>query len=99
MGRLSRSRGLWCIAETTLLTVFLAVVGPAEAAFPGRDGLLAVQPLKSSGIVLVKANGNGERRVCQAGSGQLGNSCSSLGVPLKPVWSPDGRSLVVSRAA
>jgi hypothetical protein len=59
---------------------------PAWAAFPGRDGLLAVQPLSGPGIVLVNVHGGAERRIC--------TSRSRCGKPRTPRWSPDGRELV-----
>lgn len=41
----------------------LVSAGLARAAFPGRNGLLAVVPKGGRGIVLVHADGSGERRV------------------------------------
>jgi hypothetical protein len=35
-----------------LLATVLVVAGPAQAAFPGRDGLLAIQPSRGAGIML-----------------------------------------------
>lgn len=86
------------LGTATLLGALLVLAGPARAAFPGRDGLLAVQPLTGSGIVLVKANGRSQRRVCRAGGAQDGIACASAG-PLKPDWAPDGRVLAVSGKA
>jgi hypothetical protein len=57
----------------------------ASAAFPGRDGLLAVQPVTGPGIVLVNAHGDAERRIC-------GDS-ARCGFPRTPRWSPDGQIL------
>ncbi len=62
---------------------------------------MAVQPLKGSGVVLVNANGRGETRMCQADStcaiGCLpGSPYCADGLPLRPAWSPDGRTLAVS---
>lgn len=66
------------------------LVGPGSpaAAVPGRDGLLAVEPLIGEGIVLVDASGQRERRVCANGTCGFG--------PARPSWSPDGRTLVLS---
>jgi WD40-like Beta Propeller Repeat len=64
----------------------VVVVASAHAAFPGRDGLLAVQPRAGGGIVLVGANGRGERRICMAEP--------LCGTPRRPRWSADGRALV-----
>ena len=58
----------------------------ALAAFPGSNGLLAVQPVSGGGIVLVSASGRGEQRICQG--------VSSCGTPVRPRWSPDGQKLV-----
>jgi hypothetical protein len=58
---------------------------PASAAFPGRNGLLAVQPLTGRGLVLVKARGGQERRIC--------TDRVRCGKPHNPRWSPDGRAL------
>jgi hypothetical protein len=58
---------------------------PAWAAFPGRDGLLAVQPVTGGGLVLVNARGGQERRIC--------TDRVRCGKPRNPRWSPDGRAL------
>jgi len=77
--------------------VVAAVVGglwlgsPAMAAFPGPNGLLAVQPRAGGGIVLVSANGRGERRICV--------SRAECGRPRRPRWSADGRALVFAGPA
>jgi hypothetical protein len=52
----------------------------------GRDGLLAVQPRAGGGVVLVGANGRGERRICVAEP--------LCGAPRRPRWSEDDRALV-----
>jgi hypothetical protein len=74
---------------TRCLFVVAALVAisasPASAAFPGRDGLLAVQPVTGAGIVLVNTHGGAERRIC--------TSHSRCGSPRNPRWSPDGRAL------
>jgi hypothetical protein len=69
-----------------LLTAMLVAVVPgrAAAAFPGRNGLLAVAPLDGRGIVLVGADGRGARRICTY-------VCTW---PVRPHWSPDGRAIV-----
>lgn len=76
----------------TLLAGLLVFAGSARAAFPGRDGLLAVQPLSGPGIVLVNADGHGGRRVCA----QPADPCGASRL-VRPRWSPDGRALVVSK--
>jgi hypothetical protein len=77
-------------AVLCVAAAFVGLAGPAMAAFPGGDGLLAVQPLKGSGIVLVEAHGGGKRRVCA--TPQSRRPVCSL---VRPKWSPDGRSLLV----
>jgi hypothetical protein len=62
------------------------VASPASAAFPGRNGLLAVQPVSGGGVLLVNAQGGAERRIC--------TDRSRCGTPRTPRWSPDGRALV-----
>ncbi len=59
---------------------------PALAAFPGANGLLAVQPQSGGGIVLVAPNGRSAHRICTAKS--------RCGTPRAPHWSPDGRAIV-----
>ena len=92
------------LGAATLLVALFGVASSAEAAFPGRNGLLAVQPLKGSVIVLVNANGSGVRRVCPIGiftalSGPVA-SCTALppyaSASLRPAWARDGRTLVVT---
>ena len=61
-----------------------ALPGLAAAAFPGRNGLLAVAPRDGRGIVLIGADGRGARRICT-------DLCVS---PVRPRWSPDGRAIV-----
>ena len=78
-----------------LLATVLAFAAPARAAFPGRNGLLAVQPLSGPGIVLVQADGRGERRVCAQSADPCGVAFpSSL---LRPQWAADGGALVINQ--
>lgn len=58
----------------------------APAAFPGANGLLAVQPQFGDGMVLVSTSGKGARRICLNRE-----RCGTAG---RPRWSPDGRALV-----
>jgi WD40-like Beta Propeller Repeat len=69
-----------------VVAVVLGLASLALAAFPGANGLLAVQPRGGGGIVLVGANGRGERRICVAQA-----RCGTLA---RSRWSPDGRALV-----
>jgi len=92
--RLRRCGGLGVLGAALLATV-LVVAGPALAAFPGRDGLLAVQPSKGAGIVVISPNGRGERRVCA----QPGEPCG-VSFPsrlFRPQWAPDGGSLLIGK--
>jgi len=65
------------------LTLFASSAG---AAFPGRNGVLAVQPSRGGGIVLVDARGGHAKRICRA--------VGVCGVPRRPRFSADGRSIV-----
>ena len=60
-----------------------AMASSASAAFPGRDGLLAVEPSTGPGLVLVNSRGGQERRIC--------TDRSRCGSPKRPRWSSDGR--------
>jgi hypothetical protein len=79
----------------SLLGGLLVFAGSARAAFPGQNGLLAVQPLSGPGIVLIEANGLGVRRVCAQPADLCG--VTSPGRLLRPQWSPDGGALVLGR--
>jgi hypothetical protein len=81
-------------ARTALLIAIacaLAPAAPARAAFPGRNGLLAVQPRSGPGIVLVNPDGSGAQRVCS--DRQL------CGRPQAPRWAPDGSMLAFADGA
>jgi hypothetical protein len=73
------------------LAVSVGLASNASAAFPGHNGMLAVQPLHGNGIVLVGSNGRGERRICI--------SVSVCGHPGRPQFSPDGRSILFAGPA
>jgi hypothetical protein len=74
-----------------VVVVSLGFVSAASAAFPGRNGMLAVQPLHGNGLVLVGRNGRGERRIC--------TKLSVCGRPGRPQFSPDGRSVLFAGPA
>lgn len=76
-------RVVWSLALVAWCVVAV-LPSAASAAFPGANGVLAVQPRDGAGIVLVGSNGSGERRICAVG----------CGMPQRPRWSPDGRALV-----
>jgi Tol biopolymer transport system component len=79
-----------------IVTAFatLAAAAPAEAAFPGRNGLVAhfqadVGGLEDHGISTARLGGGGW-------AGPLGPSCAEGrpdACPLRPAWSPDGGRL------
>ena len=72
------------------MLLLLAACPSALAAFPGRNGLLAVQPVSGSGIVLVHPDGSGAHRIC---------TVSALcGRPAAPRFSPNGRAIVFADA-
>jgi hypothetical protein len=89
MSERSGVRFVWLAALASLLLVLAP--SSATAAFPGANGLLAVQPRTGGGIVLVAASGRAARRICVIGAG--------CGSPRRPRWSPDGRSLVFAGPA
>jgi hypothetical protein len=70
------------------VTLGLWFASSALAAFPGADGLLAVQPASGGGILLVNAHGGVVRRICQVKV--------TCGTPRRPRWSPDGRAIAFS---
>jgi hypothetical protein len=72
------------------VAVWLFAASSAGAAFPGANGLLAVQPLHGNGIVLV-ADGAAPRRIC--------TNVAVCGRPVRPRFSPDGRSIVFAGPA
>ena len=85
----SKSLARVCLVAT--VAVSLCLVSAASAAFPGRNGVLAVRPLHGNGIVLVGLDGRGERRIC--------TKVSVCGHPGRPQFSPDGRSIVFAGPA
>jgi hypothetical protein len=86
---LVRSGRSWSVALLGTVICSLSVLVPAPlawSAFPGRDGLLAIQPVDGRGLVLVGAGGGGGRRIC--------TDRALCGRPVRPRWSPDGSELV-----
>lgn len=88
---LCRWRRLGGAGLTGLCGVLFALAGSAQAAFPGRNGLLAVQPLTERGILLVSPNGLGKRRICVG----IKSACADPSDE-RPRWSADGQRLVLS---
>ncbi|MGN6872699.1 MAG: hypothetical protein ACTHMY_30285 [Solirubrobacteraceae bacterium] len=72
------------------LALALSLASPALAAFPGANGLLAVQPVVGHGVVLVTVNGRVVHRLC--------TDRKLCGTPRRPRWSPNGQSLVFAGA-
>ena len=70
---------------------WLVLAAPAQAAFPGRNGMLAVQPLHGRGLILVRADGADQRGIC--------TTVSVCGFPRRPRFSPDGRAIVFAGPA
>jgi TolB protein len=73
---------------TAVVAATLALAADAEAAFPGRDGLIAFTRAKGSDpgqLYLVRPNGRGLRRITHRRHGAGGAS-----------WSPDGRRILFS---
>jgi Tol biopolymer transport system component len=69
-----------------LVGLLVLSAAPARAAFPGRNGVLAVE-LRGGDVALVRQDGQVERLLCSV--------AALCGVPLEPRWSPDGTRLVV----
>lgn len=69
-----------------IVAALLTGAGPARAAFPGRDGLLAIQPVRGRGIELVRPDGTDARRICVV--------AALCGQPRDPRFSPNGRGIV-----
>ncbi len=78
--RLLRAAALLCALVATL-----GLAAPALAAFPGRNGQLAVQPASGGGLLLVGPQGKGLQRIC--------TDTSLCGTPVAPRFSPDGRDI------
>ena len=75
------------VGMVSVVAWFAATCSPALAAFPGRNGVLVVQPPASgSGLLLVNASSGSARTVCA--------NALLCGQPGTPRWSPDGRSIV-----
>jgi hypothetical protein len=76
------------VAVTLLAWVWPA---PAIASFPGRNGLLAVGPVRGPGVALVSEQGISKAVLCGVGAACRGRYIAR--------WSADGRSLALSAAA
>ena len=67
-----------------VLCVLASVTSSASAAFPGRNGLLAIQPVKGFGVLLAGAGGDHRQLIC---------ADASCGVAAAPRWSADGTAI------
>lgn len=81
-----RAWGALCAAVVT----GAIAAAPASAAFPGRNGLLVVQPVKAGGLTIVNADGSGQRQIC------AGTAC---GKPSAPAWSADGLEIAYANGS
>lgn len=81
------------IAGVAALAAFLVGVpaSSASATFPGRNGLLVVQPANGRGLVLLPAAGANTRQLC--------NSSIRCDGARDPLWSPDGSQIVFEAPA
>lgn len=76
----------------TLAALLIGVpASSASAAFPGRNGLLVVQPANGRGLVLVAADGANTKQLC--------NSSIRCDGARDPLWSPDGSQIVFEAPA
>ncbi len=73
------------VAGLVVCLLALAVTSSAQAAFPGRNGVLAVQPLGGAGLILIDAHGKHRQLVC--------TDETVCGRPATPRFSPDGREI------
>src|SRR3954468_1962137 len=76
------------VAMATAVAATLALAPAAQAAFPGRDGLIAftrAEGSKHGQLYLVRPDGSGLRRITHRRHGAGGAS-----------WSPDGRRILFS---
>jgi dipeptidyl aminopeptidase/acylaminoacyl peptidase len=87
------TRAVVGICGLVALACLLLVVAsdPALAAFPGRNGLLVVQPTSGLGLIVVGANGRHARQLCVSSIRCEGAT--------DPEWSPDGSEIVFAAAA
>lgn len=69
----------------------LALAPAARAAFPGRNGLLVVQPARASGLVLIDVHGRHRQTLCSA--------VALCGHPSDPRFSPSGQEIAFTDSA
>jgi Tol biopolymer transport system component len=88
-------RNVWCvalIAATVAAVASVAVASTAVAAFPGKNGRIAVGFFGHC-IKTMNPNGAGVRTLIGCERGRYGGSVSAA----MPEWSPDGRRLLFLR--
>ena len=80
-------------ARLAAVACVLLIVAPcaALAAFPGRNGLLVVQPSSGRGLIVVSPNGTNARQLCVSSIPCYGAT--------DPVWSPDGSEILFEAPA
>ena len=81
------TRAVVRIAWLVVLACLLLIVAPysALATFPGRNGMLVVQPAIGNGLIVVGADGVHPREICGVRTRCHGAT--------DPVWSPDGSKI------
>ncbi len=82
-------RFLSCL--TTLAVCCGWAASTASGAFPGRNGLLAAEPVTGGGLVLLTPSGTGIRRIC--------GDATLCAVPAHPRWSPNGLAIAFAGSA
>jgi hypothetical protein len=84
-GRTAYAGSIVVVGAVWLTTLVLA--NSASAAFPGRNGLLAVTPVSGPGLALVNPQTGAAKLVC--------TNTLLCGAPSHAQWSPNGRALIV----
>jgi Tol biopolymer transport system component len=84
LNEVSRAVARYVVSGVVALLGSMLFASASQAAFPGTDGLLAVQPLHGSGLIVVRSDGRDSRQLCDL---------RSCGVWADPTWSPDAREI------